>query len=109
MEESGELEMRDVDTRMEGYLNDSTDFNAEQPEGKIDLKKFSTNLFFGRFLKQRMDKQHKKTNKIVTSHYTNANWFPKSALKQFKKPVNNYFLLITVLHFLPFSPKKPAT
>ena len=48
-------------------------------------------------------------NQIVTSYYTNLNWFPLSLFKQFKKPVIIYFTLITVLHFMPFSPKKPAS
>ena len=50
-----------------------------------------------------------KSNAIVTSTYTKLNWLPVSLFKQFKKPVIIYFLIVTVVTFLDFSPKKPAS
>lgn len=39
--------------------------------------------------------------------FTSANWLPLSMFLQFRKPINIYFLLITILTFMSFSPKKP--
>jgi hypothetical protein len=50
-----------------------------------------------------------KSNAIVTSTYTKLNWLPVSLFKQFKKPVIIYFFIVTVVTFLDFSPKKPAS
>jgi len=45
----------------------------------------------------------------VTSTYTSLNWIPLSLFKQFKKPVIIYFLIVTIVTFLDFSPKKPTS
>ena len=47
--------------------------------------------------------QKKLTYQI--QRYTAINWFPKSLLIQFMKSANIYFLIITVLTAMPFSPK----
>lgn len=36
-------------------------------------------------------------------------WFPKSLLLQFLRIANIYFLVITILTAMPFSPKMPQT
>ncbi len=55
-------------------------------------------------------KSNKKcTNRIRTTRYTIVTWFPKSLLWQFRRIDNFYFLLITILTCMYFSPKKPST
>jgi len=47
------------------------------------------------------------TNSIRTSRYTLITWAPKSLLMQFRKSANVYFLAISVLTMMSFSPKNP--
>ena len=94
--------------------NESIEIKGSQPENDEieqtgEKYRFTYKVNFGRFLQRRMKGQRFMNNRIVTSYYTNLNWFPLSLFKQFKKPVNLYFTLITVLHFMPFSPKKPIS
>lgn len=49
------------------------------------------------------------SNHIRTSRYTLLSWAPKSLLLQFKRAANIYFLIISILTAMPFSPKKPAS
>ena len=51
----------------------------------------------------------KASNKIRTTRYTIITWFPKSLIWQFRRIDNFYFLLITILTCMSFSPKKPST
>ena len=44
-----------------------------------------------------------------TTKYTLLTWAPLSLLYQFKRAANVYFLVITILTTLPFSPKRPAS
>jgi hypothetical protein len=46
-----------------------------------DDKKYPYKVNFGRFLQRRMKRQRRKSNAIVTSHYTPLNWFPRSLFK----------------------------
>jgi phospholipid-transporting ATPase len=48
-------------------------------------------------------------NKIVTTKYNVLTWAPKSLLMQFRRAANIYFLIISVLTFMSFSPKQPAS
>ncbi|CAK0900367.1 unnamed protein product [Prorocentrum cordatum] len=41
-------------------------------------------------------------NKIVTSHYTVANFLPKNLIEQLSKPANLYFLYLMVLQCMPY-------
>lgn len=50
----------------------------------------------------------KKTNKVRTSRYTPWSWAPLSLLMQFRRAANIYFLWISILTLMPFSPKTPA-
>ena len=50
---------------------------------------------------------HKKDNKLRTARYTKYNWVPVSLFNQLKKLANIYFVLITLLMFIPGSPKAP--
>ena len=47
------------------------------------------------------------TNSIRTSRYTLLTWAPKSLLMQFRKSANVYFLVISILTTMSFSPKNP--
>ena len=46
-------------------------------------------------------------NSIRTSRYTLLTWAPKSLLWQFRKSANIYFLVISILTMMSFSPKSP--
>ena len=49
------------------------------------------------------------TNKINTSRYTVLSWIPKSLFMQFRRAANIYFLLISILTSMSFSPKNPVS
>ncbi|CAG9319750.1 unnamed protein product [Blepharisma stoltei] len=46
-------------------------------------------------------------NSIRTSKYTVLTWAPKCLFIQFKRAANIYFLIISILTAMPFSPKNP--
>lgn len=47
------------------------------------------------------------SNLIMTSKYSFITWAPKSLLWQFRRASNIYFLIISILSAMPFSPKSP--
>lgn len=49
------------------------------------------------------------SNAIRTTKYTLLSWAPKSLLYQFKRAANIYFLVISVMQTMPFSPKNPMS
>ena len=49
------------------------------------------------------------SNRITTSRYTLLTWAPKSLLQQFRRAANVYFLIISILSFMYFSPKTPLS
>lgn len=48
-------------------------------------------------------------NTISTTKYTAASFLPKSLFLQFRRAANIYFLIVSVLTCLDFSPKKPSS
>ena len=48
-------------------------------------------------------------NTITTTKYNILTWIPKSLFMQFLRIANIYFLIITILTAMPFSPKNPFT
>jgi hypothetical protein len=66
------------------------------------------NIKFGWRLGVLMTNQKAMTNKIQTNRF-NLSWLPVSLLRQMKKKVNMYFLVLSVLTCLKFSPKDPAS
>lgn len=60
-------------------------------------------------MKQLIQKQHKKPNAVRTTKYTFLSWAPLSLLFQFKRAANIYFLIISILTCLSFSPKNPTS
>ena len=72
---------------------------SQPTKGKISIN-FKTDL----------DPELRKlSNKVRTTKYTVLTWIPLSLFYQFQRAANVYFLVITVLTTLPFSPKKPAS
>jgi phospholipid-transporting ATPase len=47
------------------------------------------------------------SNSINTSKYNLVTWLPVSLMMQFRRAANIYFLIISILSFMPFSPKNP--
>jgi phospholipid-transporting ATPase len=47
------------------------------------------------------------SNRVKTSRYTVLTWAPLSLLYQFRRAANIYFLIISILTAMPFSPKNP--
>ncbi|CAI2367483.1 unnamed protein product [Moneuplotes crassus] len=55
------------------------------------------------------DNQRKAKNSVRTSKYTWITWAPLSLFYQFTRAANIYFLWISILTCMPFSPKAPAS
>lgn len=49
------------------------------------------------------------TNEVKTSKYTLLTWAPLSLILQFRRAANVYFLIISILTAMPFSPKSPLS
>ena len=64
---------------------------------------------FGSDEKIRKNKSRRMTNKVRTTKYTWLSWAPLSLLMQFRRAANIYFLIISILTLMPFSPKTPAS
>ena len=47
------------------------------------------------------------SNRVVTAKYSILTWLPKSLFMQFTRINNIYFLIMSILSFMPFSPKNP--
>lgn len=86
-------------------------------KGFFDLFKecFSNNkkfdkikIFFGPNPTQEAIYKH-SSNMVRTTKYNAITWFPKSLLIQFFRAANIYFLIITILTAMPFSPKPPES
>mmetsp|Transcript_23170 Transcript_23170/g.23054 ORF Transcript_23170/g.23054 Transcript_23170/m.23054 type:complete len:432 (-) Transcript_23170:1125-2420(-) len=55
------------------------------------------------------NKFRRMSNKVRTTKYSWVSWAPLSLLMQFKRAANIYFLIISILTLMPFSPKTPAS
>ena len=55
------------------------------------------------------NKERFPDNRIVTTKYNIITWAPKSLLFQFRKMANIYFLVISILSCMSFSPMQPAS
>lgn len=49
------------------------------------------------------------TNKVRTARYSLITWVPKSLFMQFRRAANIYFLIISILTSMEFSPKNPVS
>ena len=54
-------------------------------------------------------KNHTNSNRVRMTKYTLLSWAPLSLFNQFKRISNIYFMVISILTFMPFSPKDPAS
>jgi hypothetical protein len=65
--------------------------------------------YFGK--EEKMKNLNKKydSNKISTTKYTIFTFVPKSIMMQFRRIANVYFLIISILTFMSFSPKNPLS
>ena len=71
-------------------------------------EEYPCHLHFGwRIDSQLLGTQREKNNNIRTARYTKSNWVPASLMYQMKKLANIYFIVITLLAFVPGSPKSP--
>ena len=48
-------------------------------------------------------------NKIITTKYNLLTWAPKSLIIQFRRAANIYFLIVSILTSMEFSPKQPGS
>ncbi len=62
-----------------------------------------------RFGRDLPGEQRKVSNKVRTTKYTLVSWAPLSLLFQFRRAANVYFLVISILTTMSFSPKTPAS
>ena len=49
------------------------------------------------------------TNSVKTARYSLLTWIPKSLFMQFRRAANIYFLIISILTSMSFSPKNPVS
>ena len=66
-------------------------------------------MMFGSEERQKNNSRVKQSNRVRTTRYSLLSWIPLSLLYQFRRVANIYFLVISVLTLLPFSPKSPAS
>ena len=80
------------------------DDEGSESEGEKQLEKIT--ISFG----SNANNSHRKvTNKVSTTKYNLFTWAPLSLLFQFKRAANIYFLMISILTLMPFSPKTPGS
>ena len=76
---------------------------------QIDDSHLPYHVYFGwRVAEHLVAKQRAMSNSVIQMHLGKYNWLPIFFFKQFKKLVNIYFIVITLLAFVPGSPKHPA-
>ncbi len=78
-------------------------------EGNDYDAKYQMKIYFGKSEKSKNDFKGFVNNKISTTKYNLATFFPKCILMQFQRKANIYFLIISILTFMSFSPKNPIS
>lgn len=66
-------------------------------------------IYFGTEEKKKNICKKYVTNKISTTKYNLFTFLPKSIMMQFRRIANVYFLIISILTFMYFSPKNPIS
>lgn len=75
---------------------------------KTKLQSSERKMFYGNDAeKKKFYNSLYKDNSISTTKYSIITWFPKSLLLQFTRAANIYFLIISILSCMPFSPRDP--
>lgn len=72
-------------------------------------KKSQMKIYFGTSERKKNIFKKYVTNKISTTKYNLFTFLPKCILMQFKRLANVYFLIISILTFMSFSPKNPVS
>jgi len=89
-------------------LNPKKEEEGFQVTSNLSNYRGGKNLRFGPASRTNF-KRRGDTNRVRTTKYTIINYIPKSLLLQFKRAANVYFLVITILTSMPFSPKSPES
>ena len=66
-------------------------------------------IYFNASNEEALRKNLPNSNRVRMTKYTLLSWAPLSLFNQFKRISNIYFLVISILTFMPFSPKDPAS
>lgn len=84
-----------------------------QPYLKTEALDYDVNtqmkIYFGKTERKKNIFKRYVTNKISTTKYNLFTFFPKCILMQFRRLANVYFLIISILTFMSFSPKNPVS
>ena len=94
--------------RKEPTMNKDGEIVKPRIGDKTPMNEKDIELWFGAHLEENK-KIRGGSNGIRTSKYTWYSWAPLSLLFQFKRAANIYFLWISILTCMPFSPKNPAS
>lgn len=73
------------------------------------VKKVKSTIFFGESNPFILENNHYPNNRITTTNYNIITFVPKSLLFQFKRAANIYFLIVSILTCMKFSPKQPSS
>lgn len=84
-----------------GYENNSKANNVSN-SGKI-------RIYFGENNEYLAENTTLGDNKVSTTKYQLLTFFPKSIILQFQKAANVYFLIVSILSCMPFSPKESSS
>ena len=75
----------------------------------IRSKEEKVSIQFGEKNAKLIENNHFGDNTTLTTKYNLITWLPKSLLIQFKRLANIYFLVISILSCLSFSPLNPSS
>jgi len=98
-------------------LNGASIINAQRKSNNsnynnININNINSNkmrIFIGEENENILNNISHGSNKVSTSKYSLISFIPKSLIIQFKKSANIYFLIISILSCLPFSPKDASS
>jgi phospholipid-transporting ATPase len=76
---------------------------------KQPIQEAKMEIHFGEENPKIRENKNFPNNKIETTKYNLMTFFPKSLLMQFRRAANVYFLIVSILTFMSFSPKQPAS
>jgi hypothetical protein len=95
------------------YKYNNSMSNNTQPYIKTEALDYDVNsqmkIYFGKSERKKNIFKRYITNKISTTKYNLFSFFPKCILMQFRRLANVYFLIISILTFMSFSPKNPVS
>ena len=81
----------------ESLSEDDREFNENHLTTKVKIGWKQLNL----------EKQHEKSNRTQNAKYTALNCVPLALFEEIVKPLHLYFIITTLLSFVPDSPKQP--